>query len=155
MQLTIANLQIDLCSIQCVLIPLRTYQSGYKTGDKHNQLVGFGRACAPVRCAHPSFWAHYHAKRGAARPPPPPSPSQLRCFLFTPQNFPLGPNSGRQGHISFHWAKLHPTELHCISLSYAAPSWRAPQLATVRCTLLSYAVPLIYAAFNWVRLHPI
>ncbi len=21
-------------------------------------LVGFGRACAPVRCAHPSFWAH-------------------------------------------------------------------------------------------------
>jgi hypothetical protein len=24
-------------------------------------LVGFGRACAPVRCAHPSFWAHCHA----------------------------------------------------------------------------------------------
>jgi hypothetical protein len=21
------------------------------------RLVGFGRACAPVRCAHPSFWA--------------------------------------------------------------------------------------------------
>ncbi len=21
-------------------------------------LVGFSRACAPVRCAHPSFWAH-------------------------------------------------------------------------------------------------
>ncbi len=21
-------------------------------------LVGFGRACAPVRCAHPSFWTH-------------------------------------------------------------------------------------------------
>jgi hypothetical protein len=21
------------------------------------KLVGFGRACAPVRCAHPSFWA--------------------------------------------------------------------------------------------------
>jgi hypothetical protein len=32
------------------------------------QLVGFGRACAPVRCAHPYFWAHRHAKRGAARP---------------------------------------------------------------------------------------
>jgi hypothetical protein len=31
-------------------------------------LVGFGRACAPVRCAHPSFWAHRHAKQGAARP---------------------------------------------------------------------------------------
>jgi hypothetical protein len=24
-------------------------------------LVGFGRACAHVRCAHPSFWAHCHA----------------------------------------------------------------------------------------------
>jgi hypothetical protein len=34
------------------------------------KLVGFGRACAPVRCAHPSFWAHCHPKRGAARPPP-------------------------------------------------------------------------------------
>jgi hypothetical protein len=33
-------------------------------------LVGFDRACAPVRCAHPSFWAHHHVKRGAARPPP-------------------------------------------------------------------------------------
>ncbi len=22
------------------------------------KLVGFGRACAPVRCAHPSLWAH-------------------------------------------------------------------------------------------------
>jgi hypothetical protein len=33
-------------------------------------LVGFGRACAPVRCAHPSFWAHCQAQEGAARPPP-------------------------------------------------------------------------------------
>ncbi len=33
-------------------------------------LVGFGRACAPVRCAHPFFKAHHYAKRGAARPPP-------------------------------------------------------------------------------------
>ncbi len=33
-------------------------------------LVGFGLACAPVRCAHPSFSAHCHTKQGAARPPP-------------------------------------------------------------------------------------
>ncbi len=33
-----------------------------------NLLVGFGRACAPVRCAHPSFWAHCNAKQGAALP---------------------------------------------------------------------------------------
>jgi hypothetical protein len=31
---------------------------------------GFCRACAAVRCAHPSFWAHCHAKQSAARPPP-------------------------------------------------------------------------------------
>jgi hypothetical protein len=48
---------------------------------KYQLLVGFGLACAPVRCAHPSFWAHCHAKRGAARP----RPSQLRCFIFIGQ----------------------------------------------------------------------
>jgi hypothetical protein len=26
------------------------------------ELVSFGRACAPVSCAHPSFWAHKHAR---------------------------------------------------------------------------------------------
>ncbi len=31
--------------------------------------MGFGRACAPVRCAHPSFGALKHVQRGAARPP--------------------------------------------------------------------------------------
>ncbi len=34
-------------------------------------LVGFGRACAPVRCAHPSFLTHCHSYRGAVRPSPP------------------------------------------------------------------------------------
>jgi hypothetical protein len=99
-------------------------------------LVGFGRACAPLRCAHLSFlsslphkkgrcapprlrartclfWAHYHTKRGAARPP---RLSQLRCFLFSPLSFPLGPNSGRQGCLSFSCAKLQTTVL-----SFAAP----------------------------------
>ncbi len=38
--------------------------------SKYWILVGFGRACAPVRCAHPSFRVHCHAKRGAARPHP-------------------------------------------------------------------------------------
>jgi len=59
-------------------------------------LVGFGRACAPVRCAHPSFWAHCHPKRGAARPP---CPSQLRCFSFDPQKYiksiQLGPPTSK------------------------------------------------------------
>jgi hypothetical protein len=42
-------------------------------------LVGFDRACAPVRCAHPSFWLHCHAQRGAARPPP------IAATLFPPK----------------------------------------------------------------------
>jgi len=46
------------------------------------KLVGFGRACATVRCAHPSFWAHCHDKRGAARPPSPPIAASL--FLIWP-----------------------------------------------------------------------
>ncbi len=57
-------------------------------------LVGFGGACAPVSCAHPSFWAHCQAKQGAARPPLPRT-SQLRCFLFDPpkkiKTIKLGP----------------------------------------------------------------
>ncbi len=44
---------------------------------KYITLVGFGRACAPVRCAHPSFWTHCHPKRGAARPSPPIAASLL------------------------------------------------------------------------------
>jgi hypothetical protein len=48
------------------------------------KLVGFGRACAPMRCAHPSFWAHCHAKQGAARPPPP-LPIAASLILIRPQ----------------------------------------------------------------------
>ncbi len=44
---------------------------------KPTKLVGFGRACAPVRCAHPSFFTHCHLKRGAARPSPPIAASLL------------------------------------------------------------------------------
>ena len=39
--------------------------------------MGFGRACAPVRCAHPSFLTHCHLKRGAAHPSPPIAASLL------------------------------------------------------------------------------
>jgi hypothetical protein len=89
------------------------------------QLVGFGLACAPVRCAHPSFWTHYHAQRGAARPPAHRSfaaPPKIKNKLFPEiKCLPSGLNSGRQGHIFFHWAKLHPTELRSTLLSYAAP----------------------------------
>ncbi len=35
---------------------------------------------------------------------------------------PFWPELGRQGRISFHWAKLHSSELHCTFMIYAAPS---------------------------------
>ncbi len=34
---------------------------------------------------------------------------------------PFRPKLARQWRIFFHWAKLHPTKLHYILLSYAAP----------------------------------
>ncbi len=113
--------------------------------------MGFGRACAPVRCAHPSFWAHKHAKRACAPPHrSSAAPPKIKNTVFPETKcFPSGPNSGRQGRISFHWAKLHPTELHCTLLSYDAPSWATGHPTELRCTLLSYA------AFNWATQHPI
>ncbi len=65
-------------------------------------LVGFGRACAPVRCAHPSFWAHCHPKRGAARPP---AHRSFAASYSTPKNIYNLSNLGHphQGLFSFHW----------------------------------------------------
>jgi hypothetical protein len=118
------------------------------TTEKINQyilLVGLGRACAPVRYAHPSFWAHCHAQRGAARPPTHRSfaaPPKIKNKLFPEiKCLPLGPNSARQWRIFFHWAKLHPIELYYILLSYAAP-YRAMLHPNKQCCIqLSYATP--------------
>ncbi len=50
--------------------PLVIYDCATDPSEFHySVLAGFGRTCAPVRCAHPSFWVHCHTKRGAARPP--------------------------------------------------------------------------------------
>jgi hypothetical protein len=50
----------------------------------------------------------------------PPAHRIFAASYLPPKTF--CPSSGSQGLLSFHWAKLHPTELHCILLSYAAPS---------------------------------
>jgi hypothetical protein len=112
-------------------------ESQFRRGDIHCGtlfiLEGFGRTCAPVRCAHPSFWAHCHAQR-ALHAPPPIAASLLhhkqKVNYPVTKCFPSGPNSGRRGRIFFHWAKLriHSTELHSI-------------LTELRCTLLNYAAP--------------
>jgi hypothetical protein len=62
--------------------------------------VGFGRACAPVRCAHPSFLTHCHLKRGAARPSPPIAASYSALKII--YNL-LNLGRPRQGLFSFHW----------------------------------------------------
>ncbi len=62
--------------------------------------MGFGRACSPVRCAHPSFWLHLHAKRGAARPPPPFAAPLL--LIRPPKIFTIYRTWA--AHVkSFHW----------------------------------------------------
>ncbi len=118
---------------------------------EYKLLVGFGLACAPVRCAHPSFWGIKHAKRALCAPAhrsfaAPPKIYKNKLFPET-NCFPSGPNSGRHGRISFHWAKLHPTELHCALLSYDAPSWVTRHPNDLHCALLSYAAPY------WAMLH--
>jgi len=101
-------------------------------------LVGFGRACAPGRCAHPSFWAQSYAQRGAAGPPAHRSyaaPSKIKNRLFPETKcFPSGPNLAARGVYFF-------TGLSCTLLSFAAPYWATMHPLELRGTLLSYAAP--------------
>jgi hypothetical protein len=80
----------------------------------------------------PVFLGSLTRQKGRCAPPPPvhssfaaSHSSKIKTTYFLKQNASLqasGPNPGRQGRISFRWAKLHPTELHCTLLSYAATS---------------------------------
>ncbi len=54
---------------------------------------------------------------------------------------PFWPKLSRQGRIFFHWAKLHPTELHCILLNYVAPFSAPLHPPELRCTLWIYEAP--------------
>ncbi len=63
---------------------------------KYNILVGFGRACAPVRCAHLSFWSHCHYQRGSARPP---AYRSFAAFTY-PAKLSLRSELSRQGRIT-------------------------------------------------------
>ena len=77
----------------------------------YTSLVGFGLACAPVRCAHPSFWAHCHAQRGAA------CPSAHRSFAAPPkQKITISRNK-----MSPSRPKLGPPGAYVFPLGYAAP----------------------------------
>jgi hypothetical protein len=114
------------------------------------------------------FWAHCYVQRGAAHRSFA-APPKIKNQLFSETKcFPSGPNSGRQGRIFFHWAKLHPTELHCSLLSYAAPYLVTLHPSELCCTLseLSCAIRatlelselrfsrLSYAASFWAMLRP-
>jgi hypothetical protein len=97
---------------------------------RYSELVGFGRACAPLHYGHPSFWVHCHAQRGAARPP-------AQCSFTAPPKiknrlFPERPKLGPPGAYNFSTGlSCTLSELRCTK-SYAAPS-------ELSCTLLSYA----------------
>ena len=85
-------------------------------------LVGFGRACAPVRCAHPSFLTHCHLKRGAARPSPPIAASYSALKnIYNLSN--LG--RSREGFFSVHWtaeAMRSPAPVPPIAASLILPA---------------------------------
>ncbi len=103
--------------------------------------MGFGSACAPVRCAHPSFWAHYQAQQGAARPPHRSfaAPPKIKNKLFPETKcFASGPNSGRQGHIFFHWT----TEASKYNIPRPSPHLSHP--SKLRCTQLSLVFTVSY-----------
>jgi hypothetical protein len=104
----------------------------------YQKLVGFGLACAPVRSAHPSFWVHHHAQRGAARPPTHRSfaaPHKTKINYFQKQNIFLQAQTRAARGIYFS------TGLRCTLLSCAAPYWATLHPRELRCTLLSYAAP--------------
>jgi hypothetical protein len=121
------------------------------------------------------FLGSLKSQTGRCTPPRPSQRPPPKKTIWRNKCFPSGPNSGRQGRIFFHWAKLHPTELHFTLLSYAASSWATLHPNEPRCTLLSYAAPhyklcciqqsyaapselscalLSYAAPFWATLHP-
>jgi hypothetical protein len=78
--------------------------------DSILQLVGLGRPCAPVRCAHPSFWLFNMQNRGTARP------SAHRSFaasFLPPKTFPQVRTRAARGlYLSIG--------LSCTLLSYIA-----------------------------------
>jgi hypothetical protein len=128
----------------------------YNNMLKYTKLVGFGCACAPVRCAHLSFWAHCHTKQGRCMPPPPPHrsfaappkikhPIELRCTLLSYAAF----NRATPHPI---WATLHhksydaPSKLSCTLLSYAAPFWATLHPTELRLSLNELRGPSIAAS---------
>jgi hypothetical protein len=85
-------------------------------------LVGFGRACAPVRCAHPSFGTHCHAKQALRAPP---AHRSFAASYLPPKAYPQAQTLAARGvYLSIG--------LSCTLLSY---------IAELRCTLLSSAAP--------------
>jgi hypothetical protein len=81
----------------------------YVLALNYSILVGFGRACAPVRCAHPSFDL-IATPDGALRPPP-----AYRSFaaFISPPKLSISSNSIARGvYLSFG--------LSCTLLSYIA-----------------------------------
>ncbi len=64
----------------------------------------------------------------------PPAHRSFAASYLPRQSLSSGPHSGRQGHLSFHWSKLHPTVLHSIY-------WATLHPPVLRCTLMSYTAP--------------
>ncbi len=135
-----------ICSFFCSFSP--SFCALYKIIEV---LVGFCRACAPVRCAHPSFSAHCHANRGAARPVP-----AHRSFAASQKyikSVKLGPPTSKAfffplDHMQRAGAEAMKYEVPCTSpahRSFADPSGNI--LGSKLCTVRPYA--LIFSGFSF------
>ncbi len=78
-------------------------------------LVGFGRACAPVRCAHPSYWAKKHAKRALRAPP---IAASLLPKKFKQINYFQKQNASLQAQTRPASGVYFSTGLSCTLLNY-------------------------------------
>ncbi len=69
----ISKFNADYCIAQSYMqiIEITTFFWGENSEKgRYLILVGFGRACAPVRCAHPSFLGSLTRTKGRCAPPP-------------------------------------------------------------------------------------
>ncbi len=93
--------------------------------------MGFGRACTPVRCAHPSFFsflAYCHAKTGAARPLDRPatysSPKNKKINYFQKQMLYLRLELGPAGVYRISFQRTTEALIHKTPRPFPRPTHR-------------------------------
>ncbi len=126
------------------------------------QQVGLGPACAPVRCAHPSFELIATTKRGASRPPSPPIAASL-LLIWPPKIHKIYPTWA--AHVEDFFLSTGPQRLYMRSpaprpthRSFADPSGnilgsKVYTGATIRTNFFRFFFSLVLWNKHWVKVH--